>query len=239
MMGKTNWLEVTPVSLGTRLFAYYAVLIPIIVALLLYSPAISQYLPMGGHDALDEGTVESIKELLSGSPEAASTAPPETANRIDHIGFVLAFTMAHLLGTIIVMLPISWTYQATRFRDGFRKGFVRSLMLLPLCATTIVLLIQNSLALAFGLAALVAAVRFRVALQDASDGIYIFAAICVGLATGIGHLGIAILMSVFFCATSTIMWANDYGKNPVDEARIARRKAKLSGGVNSDEQSSN
>jgi hypothetical protein len=47
---------------------------------------------------------------------------------------------------------------------------------MPICATTVVLLIQDSLALAFGLAARVAAVRFGVRLTETIDGIYIFTA---------------------------------------------------------------
>lgn len=88
-------------------------------------------------------------------------------------------------------------------------------------------MIQDSLALAFGLAALVAAVRFRVALDEAMDGIYIFAAICVGLAAGVGYLGVALMMSLFFCSANTIMWAANYGNNPADEARITRKRSKL------------
>jgi len=54
------------------------------------------------------------------------------------------------------------------------------------------------LALAFGLAVLVAAVRFRVSLDDAMDGTFIFAAVCVGLAAGIRYLGVAAIMAAFF-----------------------------------------
>jgi len=68
--------------------------------------------------------------------------------------------------------------------------------MLPICATSIVMLIQNSLPLAFGLTVLVAAVRFRVRLNDALDGIHIFAAICVGLASGIGYLGVGSVMTM-------------------------------------------
>ena len=135
----------------------------------------------------------------------------------------MIFLAANLAGTLIIMLPIAWTYSATKFSSGPRKGFVRTLMVLPICASTVVLLIQDSLALAFGLAALVAAVRFRVALSEAIDGIYIFAAICVGLATGIGYLGVAAVMALFFCLTNAVMWQIDFGKNPIDEAK---RKAK-------------
>jgi hypothetical protein len=142
------------------------------------------------------------------------------------VQIALLFLVGHLTGTILAMIPVAWTYKAINYESGFRKSFVRALMLMPLCATTIVLLIQDSLALAFGLAALVAAVRFRVALDEAMDGIFIFAAVCVGLAAGIGYLGIALVMSVFFCFANILMWAIDYGRNPVDEARRARKLAK-------------
>ena len=103
--------------------------------------------------------------------------------------------------------------------------FLNGFLTLPY---TVVLLIQDSLALAFGLAALVAAVRFRVALSEAIDGIYIFAAICVGLAAGIGYLGVAAIMALFFCMTNAVLWGMDYGKNPIDDARRKKKRAKYS-----------
>ena len=130
-------------------------------------------------------------------------------------------------GTVVVMLPVSWTYAAIKREVGYRKSFARALIVLPIIASTTVLLIQNNLALAFGLAAMVAAVRFRVALQEAIDGIFIFAATCVGLAAGIGHLGVASVMAFFFCVANTVLWKMDYGQNPVDDLRVARRRAKL------------
>jgi hypothetical protein len=93
---------------------------------------------------------------------------------------------------------------------------------------TILLLIQGSLALAFGLAALVAAVRFRVVLEEAIDGIFVFAAICVGLSAGVGYLGIAAVMTVFFCFTILILWQLEFGENPLDEARQEKKRAKVS-----------
>ena len=104
---------------------------------------------------------------------------------------------------------------------------MRALLVLPICATTIVLLIQNNLALAFGLAAMVAAVRFRVSLSEAIDGIYIFSSICVGLAAGIGYLGVAAVMALFFCFTNAVLWKIEYGRNPLDDARVAKMHAKL------------
>ena len=115
---------------------------------------------------------------------------------------------------------------ATRQDIGYHKNFARALIVLPICATTIVLLIQDSLALAFGLAALVAAVRFRVVLDEAIDGVFIFAAICVGLSAGVGFLGIAAIMTIFFCFTMLILWQMEFGENPLDEARLGKKRDK-------------
>jgi hypothetical protein len=82
---------------------------------------------------------------------------------------------------------------------------------------------QNNLALAFGLAAMVAAVPFRVSLSEAIDGIYIFSSICIGLAAGFGHLGISAVMALFFCFTNVLFWYFDFGQNPIDNRRIAKK----------------
>ncbi len=87
------------------------------------------------------------------------------------------------------------------------------------------MLIQNNLALAFGLAAMVAAVRFRVSLREPIDGIFIFSAICAGLAAGIGYLGVAIFMAAFFCFANGLLWQIQFGRNPLDDARLAKKEA--------------
>jgi len=218
---------VTPAQLALRASIYYLVLFGAVISILNSWPEAAQYLPFGGRDALEGTSIEAAVDLLR--PEGGRSpvaGVPSDGSRLDAVQIMMLFLVGHLTGTILAMLPLAWTYKAMNHEAGFRKSFVRVLIVLPLCATTIVLLIQNSLALAFGLAALVAAVRFRVALDDAMDGIFIFAAICVGLAAGIGYLGIALVMSVFFCFANILMWAVDYGRNPADEARRARKLAK-------------
>ena len=108
------------------------------------------------------------------------------------------------------MLPVTWAYMATHQEVGFKRNFVVSLLAFPIVATTIVLLIQDSLSLAFGLAALVAAVRFRIRLQDALDGIYILTAIAVGLSAGIGYMGVGGVTAMFFSLLSVALWKLGY-----------------------------
>jgi len=211
--------NITPPKLILKLSMYFLILISAIVILITAHSDSLRYLPLGGTDALQRTDIEITESRL----DFSSAPAPSEAVTPERVRFAVIFLAANLAGTILIMLPISWTYSATKFTSGPRKGFVRALIVLPICASTVVLLIQNSLALAFGLAALVAAVRFRVALDEAIDGIYIFSAICVGLAAGIGYLGVAAVMALFFCMTNAILWGMNYGKNPIDEAR---RKAK-------------
>ena len=193
-------------------------------------PGALQYLPLGGTNALSGVEVTEMKDSLSGGdtePQSPMKNLPAGEDTVGKVTYIILFVIGHLTGTLTIMLPITWTYRAINFETGFSKTFVRALIVLPICATTTVLLIQDSLALAFGLAALVAAVRFRVALDEAMDGIFIFAAICVGLAAGIGYLGVAVIMSIFFCFANLFLWMFDYGRNPVDDMKRKKRRDKL------------
>jgi hypothetical protein len=222
--------EISPIRLATRLAIYFGVLLGLIIVTMEVRPEAIQYLPMGGTDALSGMNTDDMKTVLpSGTGERGpvGTVLASDENIAKRVSYVSLFLIGHLSGTVLVMIPITWTYKAIKYQFGFNKNFVRSLIILPICATTTVLLIQDSLALAFGLAALVAAVRFRVTLDEAMDGIFIFAAVCVGLAAGIGYLGVAVIMGIFFCFGNLILWSIDYGQNPVDDARQEKKRAKL------------
>jgi len=216
----------TPAGLILKLSIYFAILLGGIVLLAVAQPDILKLMPLGGTDAIEIATLQIDEDGISYNegnrlPDAEEKESlPVTSGQV---ALIVVYLSMSLGGTLLVMLPISWTYMAIKRETGFRRNFVRSLLILPICATTIVLLIQDSLALAFGLAALVAAVRFRVALDEAIDGIYIFSAICVGLAAGIGYLGIGVVMALFFCMTSAVLWHMDYGQNPIDDAKREKK----------------
>jgi hypothetical protein len=206
--------------LATRLVVYFACVIGLFAALIYFTPWAADILPIGGNELDVPGNTEDFLDLVEGSQEVSSTTWSDQLEP----ALALAFSLA---GTILLMIPITWVYMSAKFAQGYRKTFVAALIMLPICATSIVLLIQDSLALAFGLAALVAAVRFRVTLTDALDGIYIFAAICVGLASGVGYLGVGLVMTVFFCFAAVLLWHLNYGANPLDDARQAKKLGRL------------
>ena len=210
----------TPGRLAARLVVYFACAIGLFGSLLIFAPWGADILPFGGNEVDVPGSAEELLDLIEIGQEGCSA---DWTGRLA-AALVLAISLA---GTIVLMIPITWVYMSTKVAQGYRKTFVAALILLPICATSIVLLIQDSLALAFGLAALVAAVRFRVNLNDALDGIHIFAAICVGLASGVGYLGVGFVMTIFFCFAAVILWHLNYGANPVEDAKQEKKRERL------------
>ena len=90
------------------------------------------------------------------------------------------------LGAGILIIPVSWVYFITSRDKNIDQSFVQTIVILPIVVTGISMIVLNSLALAFSLAGIVAAVRFRFSLDQPSHAMYIFVAISIGLASGIG-----------------------------------------------------
>lgn len=122
---------------------------------------------------------------------------------------------------ILLMVPVSWVYMGTRERSGYQQSVVQTIMLLPIAVAGVVVVVQNSVALAFSLAGIVAAVRFRTTLKNKSDALYIFVSIGIGLASGIGAMAVAAVLSFVFSYANIAMFLIDYGDD--GGTRLLRR----------------
>ncbi|MFL5623474.1 MAG: DUF4956 domain-containing protein, partial [Gemmatimonadaceae bacterium] len=111
------------------------------------------------------------------------------------------------------MLPVTWVYMSARPIPGHSQTIVQTLLFLPLVVAGIVFIVQNSLALAFSLAGVMAAVRFRTTLRDTRDVVYIFLSIVVGFSAGVQSLAVGALVSIIFNFVILITWRYDYGRN--------------------------
>lgn len=177
---------------------YYAVVGTSVYGLTLLFPEMVKYLPFGGHDFTSTG----VQEFMTGELRAITWEPMEKAIRLS-----LA-----MIGVVLMMEPICWIYMGARRRKGREQAFMLTLLLLPVVVAGIVAIVQNSLALAFSLAGIVAGVRFRLTLDDTLDAGYIFTAIAVGLSAGIGALEIGLVVTIFFNYFMLLFWELDYGE---------------------------
>jgi hypothetical protein len=123
-------------------------------------------------------------------------------------------TIMILIGALVLMLPVTWVYMSARPSGGqHNQNVVQTLIFLPLVVAGIVFIVQNSLALAFSLAGVVGAVRFRTTLRDSRDLVYIFLSIVVGFSAGVQSLAVGAVVSIIFNFVLLITWHYDYGRN--------------------------
>ena len=183
-------------NLAIKLSYYYGTIIVVIGLIALLAPNFLEYLPVGGlNDVISGNNFNSLEDEI-----LASYVPLNTFK-----GAIQLVTAQ--IGAILVMIPIRWTYFSASFGSA-RSSIAANLILLPIVVTSIVAIVQNSLALAFSLAGIVAGVSYRTRLKNSADALFIFAAIGVGLAAGTLAIGIGLVMSMFFTYTVVVLPPN-------------------------------
>lgn len=154
----------------------------------------------------------------------AVTFPPDLAGSGPAGGTSPVVAAIAMVGAVLLALPVAWVYVSTRAKRGYQQSVVQTLVILPMVVAGVVALVKHSLPLAFGLAAIVAAVRFRTALDDSKDAVHVFLATGIGLAAAV-DLPVAVVISVLFNATMLVLWQTDFGRTPAAlDGRLAERR---------------
>jgi len=174
-----------------------------------------RYLPHNG-----PGLPPSLDALFGGGGATPRGVP---TTQLDEVSLALTVGVA-MLAAVLLALPVAWVYLLTRSKRGYQQSVVQLLIILPTVVSGIVLLVKYSLALAFSLAGIVAAVRFRNTLDDSKDAVYVFLATAVGLAAAV-NLPVAAVISIGFNTVVVVLWYTDFGSAPVElDGRIADRR---------------
>ena len=130
--------------------------------------------------------------------------------------------------TFILMVPVVRIYTFTRHKKGYQQSLVQTLVMLPIVTSAVIILVQSSVALAFGLGSVVGAVSFRNRLEDTKDAVYVFVAIGVGLACGVEVIEIALALTVFFNFIMVVLWYTDFGRVPAQlQASVASKRVDM------------
>jgi len=219
-----------------RITAYYVLLGATVVVILTLSPGVAVDLPLGGlgdiMDSANSSVFELEESLLSADDEEIEQIVTESARARLARGPAwlndsrkLAYAM---ILTLLLMLPVSWVYKAIHTDSVYDHSIDTTTLILPAIVAGIVTIVQHSLALAFSLAGIVAGVRFRRALSDTFDTLFILASIGVGIAAGVKSIEIAVVLTVFFNYASIMVCAFGDGleSQHVVQREIRRKNAK-------------
>ena len=175
-------------------------------------------------DAVMRGSLEALFAGGGVFPGLGGPASLEGVGSAPVDAGTLALTVAAaMIGAVLLALPVAWIYGLTRHKRGYQQSVVQTLMVLPPLVAGVVVLVKYSLALAFSLAGIVAAVRFRNTLEDSKDAVYIFLSTAIGLAAAV-QLPVAAVISVVFNGIILALWYTDFGRSAAFEGARAKRK---------------
>jgi hypothetical protein len=189
-------------KLLAKLTIYYVVIGAIVFTAIKIWPSVTAWLPIGG--------VEQLISQPAKNPLQASEAV--RAAHVNNLGQSLFWLAVALVSALLLSLPVSWVYMGIRNDDEYDQSLINTIIVLPMVVTGIVIIVQNSLALAFSLAGIAGAVRFRNSLKSSGDALFILLAVAIGLSAGIGAVELAALVTVAFTYTFVGLWMTEYGE---------------------------
>lgn len=104
-----------------------------------------------------------------------------------------ADVLANLLAALVCGIVLSLIYRATYRGPSYSVSYVNALVLLTLISALVIMVIGNNIARAFGLVGAMSIIRFRTAVRDTMDMVFIFLALALGMACGVGLNVVALL----------------------------------------------
>lgn len=166
------------------------------------NPELQSYLPIGGAEAL----------INAGGGKSNAFETVARAEEVKTLGQSLGWMTVAILGALITSFPVTWVYMGTRTADEYDQSIISTILILPSVVTSIVVVVQHSLALAFALGGIAGAVRFKNSLKSSGDALYILLSVGIGLASGIGAVELALVMSLAFNYCFMALWISEYGE---------------------------
>lgn len=135
-----------------------------------------------------------------------ASAPPSF--RAALLSLVLTFVLSHAIAAVYM-----WTFRGM----SYSRSFVVTVAIGSIVACMLMLAINNSVAAGLGIAGSLAIIRFRTAMRDPRDMVFIFAALGAGIAAGLRAYGAAVAGTLVFLAAAVMLtWMGFGGRERKD-----------------------
>ncbi|MBP3206600.1 MAG: DUF4956 domain-containing protein [Lachnospiraceae bacterium] len=111
---------------------------------------------------------------------------------------LLTLVITSLLGIYVYLV-----YRLVSKKEFYSKSFNISLVAMAMITAAIILSIQSSVVISLGMVGALSIVRFRTAIKDPMDLVFLFWSISIGIICGAGLYGMALILSL--CVTIVIL----------------------------------
>jgi len=102
-----------------------------------------------------------------------------------------------LAGGLIISIIIYFTYKYTNKGVSYNSKFNESLVITLLISVVIMLLISSNIVISLGMVGALSIVRFRTAIKDPRDTVFMFFSISEGLCVGSSNFYLALITTLF------------------------------------------
>ncbi|NQU43111.1 DUF4956 domain-containing protein [bacterium] len=130
---------------------------------------------------------------------------------IGHIDLTTAQIGLRLAAAFILGVIVALTYRRVHKAFAYSYSMVVGIIMISMIVCTVLMVIDNSLARAFGLMGALAIIRFRMPIKDIKDIMFLFLAIGNGIACGAGHYKIATIGVLATVIVSILMYMTRFG----------------------------
>ena len=118
--------------------------------------------------------------------------------------FLITMGTAFILGLISTLIYM--------YKNEYSKNFVVTLALLPAIVGAVILMVNGNLGTGIAVMGAFSLVRFRSIPGGAREIGSIFLAMAIGLASGTGYLGVALVLTLVIGGLSLILFASPFGE---------------------------
>jgi uncharacterized membrane protein YhiD involved in acid resistance len=126
--------------------------------------------------------------------------------------FMLTTICSLVLGVIVALFYM--------YRNRYTKSFVMTLGLLPAIVQMVIMMVNGNIGTGIAVMGAFSLVRFRSIPGSAREIVSIFFAMAVGLATGIGYIGLAMMFTLILGLVSMLYSIFKFGENRSKEKEL-------------------
>lgn len=113
-----------------------------------------------------------------------------------------------IAAAVVVGLVLALVYRSTHKGLSYSQTFTQTIVFVAVVVAIVMMTVRNSIATAFTLVGALSIIRFRTVVKDTRDAAFVFAALALGMAAGLGFwelaaLGVAVVSALAFALHAT------------------------------------
>ncbi len=138
-------------------------------------------------------------------------------------GVAPATILLDLLLSYVLSQIVAWLYIWTHKGLSYSRNLTHSIVIIAMVVTSVMLVVGDSIARAFGLVGALAIIRFRTVLRDTRDTVFIVLALTIGIAIGAHHYSVAIASTFVIGLVAVQLNFTGFGQRHTDTGVVRVR----------------